>query len=138
MKPFPILLVYVLLSLAVLGLGFCSLMLHRNRLVYGWRTKANHSWVVKAELVSDLLQHNTLMWAHFPEDFYWILQQSKRFCEINHEVPDYLSMMHNFRMWNYEQATGNYENLLEMNFQVILDRIHEVEDKYELLEQRQA
>jgi hypothetical protein len=76
------------------------------------------------------------MWAHFLEDFNWIMQTSSKFCEIHDTLPPYNVMMNNLGAWNYEQATGDYEVQLELTLQMILDRVHEVEDKYELLEQR--
>jgi hypothetical protein len=75
------------------------------------------------------------MWAHFPEDFGWILRTSNKFCKIYDTLPPYNAMMNNLRAWNYEQATGDYEVQLELTLQMILNRVHEVEDKYEFLEQ---
>jgi hypothetical protein len=135
MKPLPLIL-WVLCGIGVTALSLAILMLHRNRLVYQWRTRANCSWAARFQLVNDLLKQNPYMWAHFPDDFDWILQTSSKFCcEIYGTLPPYNVMMNNLRAWNYEQATGDYEVQLELTLQMILDRVHEVEDKYELLEQ---
>lgn len=139
MKPNVLLIVAsILVAVGHILMGMVVLMMVRNKKVCAWRLRANQSWSSKAELVSDMLRHNTYMWAHFPPDFMWILEQNRNFYKIHNTLPSYQEMLKNLRMWNYEQATGDYETQLELNFQTIIDRVHEVEDKFELLKQAQS
>jgi hypothetical protein len=123
----------IVLGLLFVGMGFCILMLHRNKKVLAWRLRANSRWYFHAEMIGGLLVQSSKMWAYRTDLFQQVLKENSKFAPMFHDLPSYEAMMWNFKAWNYEDAVGDYEKRLADQFAVVMNLIKEAEELIEPL-----
>jgi hypothetical protein len=124
-------LLLVLLLVLVLAQAGLFLMLHRNSLTAKWRHRANERWFYYAQMIHKAIDVDAEAFCGCPEHheiFMDLMKRYARFHELYEELPDYDSMMWNFRAWNYGTATGDYEKKLEEHFMGSMALIQEVKD----------
>ena len=122
-------------SLASLILVLGLMLLYRNLKVLDWRLQANRRWSFHAKMIFSFLKEDSEKWARNPSVFDRILYGVDYFSHIFEELPSYTDMVFNFRVWSYEQATGDYEARLEEHLTYLLSMAeHLNEDSNEIAE----